>query len=183
MKKQGFTLLELMIAIAVLAILGALVFMMLKSMSDSYSTGSLHGGLNSETRDLLDRIAAETADAGITTLVPAFPNGSTTLAFRRNTGYAGGAIVFGAPITYAFVYEPGELNNGIDDNGDGRIDEGRLVRTENGDPVILSRDLAENGITFTQTGNTIRVILTIEKVDEKRQVVRYTRETTIQIRN
>ncbi|MBI2901588.1 MAG: prepilin-type N-terminal cleavage/methylation domain-containing protein [Planctomycetes bacterium] len=182
--RRAFTLIEVMIATAILAVVVVMVYAMLKSSTDAFAAGGRRAGLNKQARDLLDRLAAEIADAGVSTLQPPFPNGATALTFRRNTGYTGGAITFGAPITYAFAYEPGEYDNGIDDNQDGRVDEGRLVRTENnGDSVILSRDIAEGGITFTQAGNTVRIVLTLELLDERREPVRTTIDTTIQIRN
>jgi len=183
MKRSGLTLLEVVIASAILAMLTSLLYVTLKSSTDGYTAGSLQAGLNAQSRNLLEDMSWDLADAGVGTLSPAFASGSTTLTFQRNVGYSSGAIAFGSSITYAFAYEPGESDNGLDDNGDGRIDEGRLIRTENGDSVVVSRDLSENGILFTQTGNTVRVQLTLEKPDDRGGVVRYARETTIQVRN
>lgn len=183
MRRRGFTLIEILIAVTIFAVLASTIYLMMASTTNAYASGSIQAGLNAQARDLFERITLELSDAGISTLNPSIPTGATTLTFQRNVGYAGGVISYGPAITYAFVTEPGEYPNGKDDNGNGRIDEGRLIRTENNQSVSLSSDLAAGGIAFTRDGNAIQITLVLEKVDDRRQVVRTTSTTTIQVRN
>lgn len=183
MKRRGLTLIEILIAVTVFMVLASTIYLMMASTSDAYASGSIQAGLNAQARDLLERLTLELSDAGIGTLNPSIPTGATALTFQRNVGYAGGVIAYGPAVTYAFVTETGEYPNGTDDNGDGRIDEGRLVRTENNEAVTLSRDLAAGGIAFTRVGNAMQIVLVLEKVDDRRQVVRTTSTTAIQVRN
>ncbi len=183
MRRRGFTLIEVLIAVTIFTVLVSTVYLMMVSTADRYASGSIQAGLNAQARDLLERITLELSDAGISTLNPSIPTGATSLTFQRNVGYMGGVIAYGSAVTYAFVTETGEYVNGADDNGDGRVDEGRLVRTENNAAVTLSRDLAAGGIAFTRSGNSMQIVLVLEKVDERRQVVRSTSTTAIQVRN
>lgn len=181
---RGLTLIEVTIASAIFSVLAFTLYLMLKTSSDSYASGNLHATLNGQARNILDRLTRELRDSSVVTFKPSFPNGATSLSFQMNSGFSGGKVTYGPAITYAFAYEPGELDNGKDDNNDGRVDEGRIVRTEGGKSVALTRDAQEGGLTFTQAfGNTVTVKVTLERLDEERRRVTYVRETTLQVRN
>jgi len=182
-KNAGVSLMELMIAIVIVAILTVMTYVLLFASIQSFSAGVTAAALNGQARDLLERLFAEIVDAGISSLQPPFPNGSSSLTFQRNLGYSAGALTFDTPATLSFAYAPGEANDGIDNNNDGRIDEGRLMRIKDGDTVVLSNDLAEGGIAFTQNGNAIRIVVTLEKVESPGRVLRTVSEVTVQVRN
>lgn len=55
------------------------------------------------------------------------PLGADTITFQAVDDFAAGAVVLGNLNQLAFQYAPGEANNGIDDNGNGLIDEGGLA--------------------------------------------------------
>ena len=181
--EKGFTLVEVSIAVLIFGVLAVTTIALVKTTGDSYADGSLHSYLNTQSRLFLEQVSRELGSAGINTLSPAFPANSTSLTFQMASGYANGQVVYAAPITYAFQYAIGEVDNGIDDNRDGRIDEGQVVRTENGQSVTLSLDLAENGITFTRNSNTVSIVITLERLDDKGNLVTYTRALTVQVRN
>lgn len=180
---RGFTLLEVTISVAILAGIVSIVFGTFGVMGDTFAQESVHASLNAQARQIFDRIGTDLRDAGVNTFSPAAPADSTTLTFRRNISFQNGAITYGDPVTCAFQYAPGETDNGLDDNGDGRVDEGMLVRTEGGAPVELSLDLVENGITFTQNGRVVTVTLSLQRLDWKREPVTYTRQVSFQVRN
>jgi hypothetical protein len=119
----------------------------------------------------------------VSTLVPTVPAGATSLTLRRADGYTGGVVTYGLPITYAFTYAPGEVNNGSDDNNDQCVDEGIVTREEGGMVVTLCGDVREGGVSFTRTGGAMEVALTLERVDHRgRRVVR-TYRTRVTLRN
>jgi len=183
-RMAGLTLLEVMIASALLTIIVLVLFSILSSSASTYAWGTVHADLNGQARDLLDRLTRELADSSVSTFAPSFPKDSSTLTFRRTTGYSAGKLTYGPPITYSFVFDPGEADNGIDDNRDGRVDEGRIVRAEGGQSVVLTRNAREGGLSFTQAfGNTVTIRVTLERLDENRKLMTHDRQTTVQVRN
>jgi prepilin-type N-terminal cleavage/methylation domain-containing protein len=147
----GFTLIEIAFAIAILAlVMGSLV-----SVSDStrktYEQGVTSSLAQGAARRAMSRVASEFENGGLGTLLPA-PIGvaSSDIAFQVATGIDAntGLIMFGSSTRLRWVMESGELDNGLDDDGDGLIDEGSIVLTRNylqpGEiSVILARGITE----------------------------------------
>lgn len=123
---------------------------------------------------------------------PTLPFGSDDLTFQKNVGYQAGAIVWGdvnrvalwepaspalalwtdlggANEKSAFLtlwvreYAEGEVANGLDDNGNGLVD--------------------EKGISFALDGNTLTIRLTLERIGEDDQVYTASVDTSIRLRN
>jgi hypothetical protein len=120
--------------------------------------------------------------------------------------------VWGPRILYRVEPAPMELNNGVDDNSNGLIDEGVLVRIEDfGGPderrVVLARGVSEllegedanglddngNGlddegglaITIRTSGtrDALTLRLTLQGVDASGAILERTLETTVALRN
>jgi hypothetical protein len=179
------SLLEVTIASLILVLLGGMSFLILRSSTVTTAWGTIHADLNGRARDLLDRMTREVADSSVMTFVPSFPKDAPSLTFRRVTGYAAGKPTFGPPIAYMFVPDSGEIDNGIDDNRDGRVDEGAVARSEGGGrPVVICRDVRKGGLAITQAfGNTLTIRLVLERRDADGRPVTYVRQTTVQVRN
>ena len=56
------------------------------------------------------------------------PPALNQVEFALVEGWNGASADYGPLIRYQFEYMPGELDNGLDDNGNGLVDEGRIVR-------------------------------------------------------
>jgi hypothetical protein len=102
---------------------------------------------------LCDRISEELRSVDPTTLMPFTISNSPYLTYQKVTGYQAGAPTVGPVTTLRLDLAPGETANGVDDNGDGRIDEGFLTLTEGGNPKVrLLGNLLRLGFDATQGG-------------------------------
>jgi type II secretory pathway pseudopilin PulG len=206
----GFTLVESLMAVTFLAILFLMVAHTSSRASDAYDEGSLDHQLTTEAHRGLERITAalelaSRADMGAAA-DPAL--GADVLSFRTPTGFAGGAIQWGPLTTIAFELETGELDNGADDDGDGYVDEGRVVWSEDDGlgttrRVVLAPRVAgrlagetsngsddngnglidERGLAFVFDNPVLTVYLTCQRRDESGRVLTKTVETAIRVRN
>lgn len=209
-KRSGLSMVELMIAMTTMAVvLGAVALAALQG-NNAFQTGHTVSTLEAQGQRALDRIVEELREAGRTGLVPdpQPPFGSATLDYQNNLGWGGAAIVWDTPTRMAFELMAGELDDGIDNNGNGLIDEGSVVwRRDPGQPgeqrVVfcnyvreylageLPNGLDDNGnglidelgLSFSANGDTITVRLTLERLDEEGHLITRTVETAVTLRN
>jgi prepilin-type N-terminal cleavage/methylation domain-containing protein len=158
--RRGFTLLELVVATALLSlVLGAVGLVQMRAR-DASRNGIARDQVETACRRALDRVAEELQGVGHSML---FPDPSTnlgagSLTYQHPTSVtAGGVVIWDNPSSLTLQLEPGEFDNGLDDNGDGLIDERELVLTQNiGTPqqrsVVLCKGIAELGQGETANG-------------------------------
>ena len=166
--------------------------------------------LDSATNRALNQIARHLTGAGLTTLdpTPEAPFGSDSIRFERVEGWTAGAPVWSAEAELRFEYEPGEDDNGVDDDGDGLIDEGQVVWTrrrgeadeqstvvvrsvaeflegeeEDGDDTNGNGLEDERGFCFELRGSELLVRLTVERLDPAGNRATRTLVTSVSIRN
>ena len=193
--RRGLTLLELLISGTLLIlILGGVGKTSLRGLR-MFELNSANNEINGRAGRVIDRvvralIAARSNDvaAALETPAGAPTVWSTTLDFPTALEWSGGSAVWSATERISLEFVPGEIDNGLDDNGNGLIDEGRIVHTFNvGLPdesgVVLVNGVSEllegetlNGIDdngnglidepgfcFSLEGRALRVRLTLEK--------------------
>lgn len=206
----GFSALELIIAVTIFAVLMSALGLTTMKASDAHQTGSARASLESRAHRVLDRIVEQFDEAGRGSLVPepVTPLHTSSLSYQCATDFVDGAIVWGLEQRIEFRTEPGELDNGIDDDSDGLIDEGVIVWTE--DPgeatqreTVWSssvRELAagelwnglddngdglvdEQGLSFDVQGDVMRVQVTLERLDGEGHTITATAQTSVRIRN
>ncbi len=83
--------------------------------------------------------------------------------------------------TFELVLEEGEIDNGIDDDGDGMVDEAYLMRRQDGDSWPIARGV--ESLTFTMEGRIVRVSLTCARRMNDRRMVRSTIQRNCFVRN
>lgn len=111
-------------------------------------------------RVMLSRVAREirAAIAARTTV----GTGGSTLTITRAAGVNGTEVLQGPDVRFELVPTLGESVNGLDDNGDGLVDEGRLVRRDlaSGDVAIVASEISLENSTFALNGRAVHVALT-----------------------
>jgi hypothetical protein len=207
--RAAFTLLELVLATVILTVALSTLALFGGRSADALGSSTAQSELDTRLRRTLARLGDELLASGLGTLVPdaAAPAGATAQTYRRSDGVLNGAIRWTTPMRFAFAYEVGELDDGLDNNGNGLVDEGVVQWTrELGQadeqtvvlchgvrelgPGELDNDLDddgdglvdERGLAFERVGNTLRVSLTLERGSGGRMLTR-TLETAVQPRN
>lgn len=210
-RKAGFTLIEVAIAASILALLLASVGTFQAISQKASRTMVVRSDLERRADRALQTITRALRGAGVHTLIPdptsAF--GSDTITFQTPTGVSGAGVVsFSAPSRIALALDTGEADNGVDDDGDGRVDERALVITrdvglasqtatttchgigewlegetsngldDNGNGVI-----DERGFNVRRVGDLLYVRLTLESRTEDGQVLRCTTDTALVLHN
>jgi prepilin-type N-terminal cleavage/methylation domain-containing protein len=158
--RRGFTLLELVIATALLSlVLGAVGLVQMRA-ADASRAGMAREQIETQCRRALNRVADELQGVGHNMLFPDPSSnlGATSLTYQHPIAVSNtGIVTWDSPSTIALQLEPGETDNGLDDNGDGLVDERRLVLTRNaGSPnavtTVLCSGVPEMGEGETANG-------------------------------
>lgn len=142
--RNGFTLLESMLALTLLCVVSGSVIMVSRDGSTAFDTANRSSQLESRVRRAMDRIAFELVTAIGDSIDPApeGPNGTPDFVFTTPVDFVGGAVVPSDLMRLAWVMEQGEVDDGLDNDGDGLVDEGQ---------VILVRDFGIAGQEITTT--------------------------------
>ncbi|MCB9883374.1 MAG: hypothetical protein H6832_13280 [Planctomycetes bacterium] len=83
---------------------------------------------------------------------------------------------------YDFFLDAGESDNGMDDDGDGMIDEGTLILRRAGGPAMTIARGVE-AFAYEVDGRAIRLLIRIARRDEKGRIYRVSATPMIFVRN
>jgi len=209
--RTGSTLIELLFALALLStVLGSLLA--LGSTSTKLcETGVTNSTLEASARRALDRLSRELSGArsdSLATLAES-PLWQEGIDFDRvGAMRAGDGRITWSANRAEFRLDPGELDDGLDNDGDGLVDEGMLALVQDAGGadefvLVLARDVREflegelpngiddngnglideRGVAFERAGSDLRLHLTLETLDGDGRRVTRTLETTIWARN
>lgn len=189
----GFTALEMTLAIALLAIITVKAFGALQRATTATGASTSQVVVEDQARRVLQQIGYAVMGANRETLVPdaAAPLSMEDLTFQVNLGIQDGEVVWGDPeqisldelggaifwsdtpgaaqqrrIVWTKLVAPfleGELPNGMDDNGNGLID--------------------EKGLSFVIDRNAVTIRLTLTDAGKDGNTVTRTVQTTVTCRN
>ena len=179
------TLLEVLIASAILVTVLSVVYMLLLTTHESYTTGSRLADIQGQSRIVLQQLAEELRQAGRSNIVVSDTNeeGDREIQFQVNTGYDGSTIIWSTPITYRSIPVIHETANDKDDDGNGLVDERRLVRIQDGDMVTLTNWLKEGTMDVSWNGSSVKITIELERMDPKRRPLLASGQTSVEIRN
>ncbi len=177
----------------------------------SYRMAEAESQMDQAAHRALEDIVRNISDAGAGTLWdPTGVFGASDLSFRRAAIYdsAGGTIGWGTESQIGWRLEPGELDDGLDNDGDGLIDEGEVFwlidvgeATERsvvkiksvaeflgGEEPNLADDndnglIDEAGLDFQWDGAVLTVRLTLLAVGPKGAQLTRTVQTSTRLRN
>ena len=206
--REGFSLFEAIISFTLVASLLAAVFRLADSSREGADSSAKLTEHQSDLASALDRIRTAVRPAGRSTITPSNPSGAAQMSFQRAVGFAGGGLAFGDIMRFVLRPEDSDPVDGIDNDGDGRIDEGELVfirglgTPEEGQQVLCkgvsrlaqgelpngSDDnqnglIDEPGFSIEQEGDVLIFRLTLEAVTDGGVLLQQTRETAVRPRN
>ena len=153
----GIALVEALLAATLLVVFTSGALLMARSTTDAYRTESsfselglrAHRALTEVTRTLRLADAAAVTPPGIVA-----PASTAQLDFQRPRGYLDAGIDWDDAERLVFEPEPGEPENGLDDDGDGWIDEGRLVWIDDLGLATERRKVLCHGVAHDLEGET-----------------------------
>lgn len=208
--RGGFSLVELLIASSLAALIAVSATMAGAQSYDAYRAATRSTTVEAKLRHAVQRVAQELLLTGTDVIFP--PNiddefGTSDLVFQQAVGVVNGAIVWGPTKRLVLEYELGEVDDGVDNNGNGLVDECRLVLVRNDGVLgetrtVLCHSVREflegeeedgdddnaNGITdeagfnVHRAGDILTVRLTIEELGPQGPVTR-TLGTSVLLRN
>ncbi|MFN0006330.1 MAG: type II secretion system protein J [Planctomycetota bacterium] len=191
---SGFTLLELGIAVSMLGVLLVGAVSIFESTRRVHEATTTDVDLESNVQRTLERIADLLQRSRRSNVLPASPGAQAPFSasqvdFTSVTSFVGGAAVWGAAQRIEFQYSPTDPDDGLDNDGDGIIDDGAVVwTTDLGLPtqrsMILCRGVTEfangetqdatdqngnglideRGLSFDFQGSSVTVRLTVSRV-------------------
>jgi type II secretory pathway pseudopilin PulG len=212
-RQHGFTLLEVVIASIILMGVVLMVFMLLFSASDEEAREQTKVAMDAKVLEMLTQISQDIRNSGPpysnldaggadtpllvgdtfydATLTPALQR-RFSLTLGRYSGFnvSGkiGTAQFNTSVRYYWKPAFGEIpDNGIDDNKDGLIDEGDLIREETTGgvtiPSTICRNVTKRGLAFEMVDGAnppkaIKIFLQLTARDPKAKAKVLTAQST-----
>ena len=191
--RRGMTVLEVMLAIALLAVVTTKIVGVLNTATENNKLDTARLELETKANHVLRQLGFAIMGSHPDSLVPNVGNGlsSTSVRYQISLGITDGKPVWSAPEEIALLeptrevfwtdtpeaaeqrrvvwsrlvapYLEGELPNGVDDNGNGLID--------------------EKGLAISIAGKTVEMHLTLERVMDDGTVLTETVSTKVACRN
>ncbi len=201
--QQGFTLLEVMITMALVIPSMAVIFMCTERTSrnivaddnvakimETLQRSAVRIGQIARPGSLSSfRVKAREAD--VTNLManqvgdwmePIDGETRETMQFRSATGRLSmNAQGLTSPRSFVFLMDPEEEDNDADDDGDGLVDEGKVLLEYDGNQVVMASNV--EGCEFNITGRTLRIVLRAGLIRRGGTIQRFSSEETLYLRN
>lgn len=207
-RRGGFSLLEVVISVGLVTLVFLSTGVLAQRASATFDQGAFAAELDADSHRTLRAVAEELSEAGFDDMSKPSVLGESFVDYRRSLNWNGGAILWSDWMRVEFQYEQGELDNGIDDNGNGLVDEGIVVRRVNPGQLderrfILCRGVREylegeeadggdtngnglrdeRGLCFELLGDTVVVRLTLERANPDGRLSTRTVQTAVKVRN
>jgi len=203
-------MLELMISLGILSVAVAITLTVVQAAMKGFDSNVANTRVNSELTRGLNRVARALTPAGLAPLAPALeaPFSSDDVTFQEVVAWNAGAPVWSGDVALRFEYENGELDNGLDDDGDGFVDEGQvaLIRDQGGPDQqrsVLVKSVREflegetpgggdengnglvdeRGFCLEVQGESLVIRLSVQRSDPQVGVILRTMQTTVHLRN
>lgn len=198
-RTRGFSAVEVLIAVAIMSVVVLIVYGLLGTASREVSNQSIHMKLDDATRRVVDDIAREFRGSGSTVttddadrlgasdpfFAAASPDRFVRVRFSLPTGLNLGtkttqpSLTYDRHVTYAWVPHPDDAQDDADNNRNGYVDEGRIVKTEEtaaGTTETILADLVpERGLSFQYTNaastkDDLTVFLRLAAIDPTKKM-------------
>jgi len=201
---------EMMIVTVVFVILMGTFAVVSVTSHDTFQESSSSSAVDQSLRQALIRVSSELRVIAGSRMNPdpADQFGVAQIDFRQAVGIAGGKIQWGENTRLGFEYAPGEVDDGVDNDGNGLVDDGVIVLTRDlggpnqqravlctgvregvlGDPVNGLDDNAngvtdEGGFNLQRVGDAMIIRLSIEGPGLDGATIQRTGQTSVRLRN
>jgi prepilin-type N-terminal cleavage/methylation domain-containing protein len=191
--REGFTVLEMVIALSILGLVLGNILMVTRSSTKAYEAGASMGALDAQLDRTMDRIALALMAAKKDSLTPSnqAPLWTPSVSYEQSLGFEDGGEILSDPERIELVPGPeqivwkqrpdtsnerkvvwsnwvrqlfkNESLNGLDDDGNGLTDEA--------------------GLSFTIDDNRITIRLSLERQGQDHAILTRTQETVVTCRN
>lgn len=155
-RQAGFTQLELVAVIVIMSVILTIAYRVVMT-TDSVTRSTV--ALSEQDQSLnraMERLCRELTQARIETLDPSpdQPLGASTLAYERAEIDLDGKIIWSTKRRIEFVASPTDPEDGIDNNGNGLVDECELWLVRDADLVTEYRSLLTRNVASFLEGET-----------------------------
>ncbi len=185
--EAGLTLIEIAVASAIFGLVMGMVFWVILAGQRQVEADAPRAEIQNRARGILDRIAGDLRKAGLGTLTPPNPVDSSSISFQVVGGYdPDSETVTYDPKVIQYRFEPSATDpvNGADDDGDGLVDEGKLVRQATGEPQAdLTEWVADGDFRVTLQGRTLQIVLQLRRALKADEVITAEHSTSVTLRN
>ena len=181
-RKRGYTLLEIVMGMALAFLVMQGVFNVMFHWENLFTEQVRQFTVDQTAEKILQRLANEIRAAEPTTITPTVLSNSSSIRFQRVTGFAGGSVQLGVPVTFGFSLAAGETANGQDENGNGLADDGFITMQEGtAAPIQLAANVL--GLRFTSTATGLTMSADVGMVGVKKNVSVKTFTKNVSFRN
>lgn len=174
-RQVGLTMVEIAIALALLSTLMVVASKTFVECARATTSLSKLVYAKTQVNVLMDRLVEELLTGTFTSVASSTPTTSTSVSFQKCIGVNSGVPTLGNPVFVDSVAQESDVTNGIDDNGNGLIDETGLRIWEDFAPqgtapgvedtsTVFNTHLTPGGLSFTRQGSTLQIDLTIQEV-------------------
>jgi len=184
-------LIEVAIAVALFSVVTLVVWNIVGRTGRAVRTGFTAAEIDTTLRRAVDRVQEDLRVSGSagdgTDHVSSHPITSLTSAaaitFRKRTGVED--TEWGAPITYGLGTSLGEVaDNGVDDDGDGVVDERTLVRSQGTEAIVIADNLTAAVFTRPRGEYRVDIRFTVARfVPDDNALASRTVNSTVALRN
>ena len=128
--QAGVSLLEVVIASTLLTVIVTGIYGLFHTGVAAYGMGASSAEVQRHSTRVLELISVELSQAGPDVIYPAPlpPDSTPRITLQRNSGFTEGEIQWTPTTIFEFRHVADDPDDGIDNNGNGLIDEGVVVR-------------------------------------------------------
>jgi hypothetical protein len=189
---RGFTLLELVFVSGLLGTVLLSIFSVAGVLNRTVSTVEANARTAHRARTVCRQllrllrpasVRSLAVDSGGTWVAPQEATAYGSVRFRIVEGYpSGSSPMLSPPITLVFVRDEREAANGIDDDRDGGVDEGKIVRiSADGSRSAIASDL--ESFTVRKDSQTLTFVVQCLERDVEGRLFRCRFEESVSLRN
>ena len=209
--RRGATLIETAFAVSLLVVVAGAMASISSTGSSLFRSNVVNAEVDAAARRTLQIISEELLRTGTTVVTPlavTTNTGSDDVDYQHAVGVVGTTVQWGNPSSIELEMERGEVDDGLDNDGDGLVDERQVVLIRNPGAVdqqrrvlcsgvgeMLAGEVDDNdddngnglvdeaGLSFHLVGDVMEVRLTLQRMDKDGRLVERTLETAVRLRN